>query len=404
MSDFSLTRRDFIHSSATALAAGAVLANLPQSLFAEGVPFEHDPYNDNTVVRVYDPSVSSFVFGTTEKNFYYRTFDIGKLQHMLETGLLQLSGAATPDAAWRKLLPGLSTASKIAVKININCAHELEGDHGAHWASAPNTSPSMMAALAKSLEKAGIPQQNVTFFDRSRTFEKEWKADLFAQCPNVLAQGLKEVAGSGTSIVLSNGLPSIEIPQPVMAADYLINLHLFKKHYSGATGAMKNLLGLADNVGKIAHQGGAKEFHTGPLLKEISMNAEIRKRAVLCICEAVFGNRLPTENIGPLQKTDAFPNGKPSSLIVSRSPFFHDLAILNYINYEMTGDVNTVCPDGNIGWLRNCANAVPNFTADVIGSARLIDTPSGSLLPPRDLAYPPAKLRFFSLGPRQIAG
>jgi hypothetical protein len=323
---------------------------------------------------------------------------------MLETGLRQLSGASTPAAAWHKLLPGLSPAARIAVKININCAHELEGDHGAHWASAPNTSPSMMAALAKSLENAGIPQRNITFFDRSRTFEKEWKADLFAQCPNVLAQGRGEVAGSGASIALSGGLPSIEIPKPVMDADYLINLHLFKKHFSGATGAMKNLLGLADNVAKIAHQGGAREFHTGPLLREISMNAEIRKRAVLCICEAVFGNRLPTENIGPLEKTDAFPNGKPSSLIVSRSPFFQDLAILNYINYEMTGDVQTVCSDGNIGWLRNCVHAVPNFTAEAIGSARLIDTPGGSLLPPKDLAYPPARLKFVSLGPKQIAG
>jgi hypothetical protein len=206
------------------------------------------------------------------------------------------------------------------------------------------------------------------------------------------------VGVSNASIVLGNGLPPVGIPLPVMDANYLINLHLLKKHNSGATGALKNLLGLSNSVPRIAHQGGAKEFHTGTLLRELSLNAEIRKRAVLCICEAVFGNRLPTENMAPLQKMDAFPNGKPSSLIVSRSPFFQDLTILNFINYEMTGSVNTVCSDGRDGWLRNCVNAVPNFTSDCLGSASLVSSPVASRLPPKDLSYPLAKVRYVSVG------
>lgn len=370
----------------------------PGNLFAATRTFESDPYNDKTVVRVYYPLVSSFVFGTSDINFYYRTFNIKRLEAMLGTALRQITGAKTVPAAWRMIIPGVSSSSKIAVKVNINCSHELNGDHGAFWASAPNTSPSMMAALTKSLEQAGLRQENITFFDRSRTFEKEWKADLHAQCPAVLSQGGGEVAASGTSIVLNNSLPSVDIPLPVMNADYLINLHLLKKHYSGTTGAMKNLLGLAGNVGRIAHQGGAKEFNTGTLLRELSLNAEIRKRAVLCISEGVFGNRLPTENMKPLQKTDVFPNGKPSSLIVSRSPFFQDLALLNFINYEMTGDVNKISGDSKDGWLQNCVNAVPNFTSDCLGSASLVSSPAASRLPPKDLSYPLAKVRYISVG------
>ena len=398
MPDRIMTRRKFLATTAVA-AGGSVLAGLgPLRLFAADQAFEPDPYNDRTVVRVYDPLVSSFVFGISDRNFYYRTFDISRLESMLGTALRQITEAATVPAAWRMIMPGVSASSKIAVKVNINCSHELNGDHGAYWASAPNTSPPMMAALARSLAQAGIRQENITFFDRSRTFEKQWKEDLLALCPGVVAQGSGDVGASSAGIVLSNGLPSVEIPLPVMNADYLINMHLLKKHNSGATGALKNLLGLSNNVPRIAHQGGAKEFHTGTLLRELSLNAEIRKRAVLCVCEAVFGNRLPTENMAPLQKTDAFPNGKPSSLIVSRGPFFQDLAILNFINYEMTGSVNTVCSDGKDGWLRNCANAVPNFTSDCLGSASLVSSPAASRLPPKDLSYPLAKVRYISVG------
>ncbi len=398
MHDGIMTRRDFL-ATTTVAAGGTMLAGFQLgNLLAADQGIEPDPYNDRTVVRVYDPLVSSFVFGTSDRNFYYRTFDINRLESMLGTALRHITGAANVSAAWQRIMPGVSARSKIAVKVNINCSHELNGDHGAYWASAPNTSPRMMAALARSLAQVGVRQENITFFDRSRTFEKEWKSDLHALCPSVLAQGGGEVGASRASIVLGNGLPSVELPMPVMDADYLINLHLLKKHNSGATGAMKNLLGLSNSVPRIAHQGGAKEFHTGTLLKELSMNAEIRKRAVLCICEAVFGNRLPTENMGPLQKTDAFPNGKPSSLIVSRSPFFQDLAILNFINYEMTGSVNTVCSDGRDGWLRNCVNAVPNFTSDCLGAASLVSSPAASLLPPKDLSYPLAKVRYVSVG------
>ena len=127
------------------------------------------------------------------------------------------------------------------------------------------------------------------------------------------------------------------------------------------------------------------------------MHPEIRKRAVLFVSEAVFGNRLPTENVRPLEKADAFPDGKPSSIIVSRSPFFHDLVILNYINYEMTGNVHILPADSHDGWLRNCVGAVPSFTGDVIGSASLVRTPASSRLPATDLSYPPERLNFISI-------
>jgi hypothetical protein len=63
----------------------------------------------------------------------------------------------------------------------------------------------------------------------------------------------------------------------------------------------------------------------------------------------------------------------------------------------MTGNVNSICSDGNDGWLRNCVNAVPNFKSDCLGSATMVDSPLGSQLPPKDMAYPSAKVRYISI-------
>jgi hypothetical protein len=63
-----------------------------------------------------------------------------------------------------------------------------------------------------------------------------------------------------------------------------------------------------------------------------------------------------------LQKTEAFPNGKPSSLIVSRSPFFHDLVLLNFLN-----------------------------------AASLVGSPAAGRLPPKDLAYDSDRVRYVSV-------
>jgi hypothetical protein len=62
----------------------------------------------------------------------------------------------------------------------------------------------------------------------------------------------------------------------------------------------------------------------------------------------------------------------------------------------MTGNVNLLPGDSKDGWLRNCANAVPNFASDCIGSASLVSTPTASRLPAKDLSYPAAKVRYIS--------
>jgi hypothetical protein len=40
---------------------------------------------------------------------------------------------------------------------------------------------------------------------------------------------------------------------------------------------------------------------------------------------------------------------------------------------------------------------VPNFTSDCIGAAKLADSPAGSLLPPKDLSFPSAKVKYISV-------
>ncbi len=137
-----LTRRDFLETSTAAAATGLLASALPPSrLFGPVSSWEADGYRHKVVVRVHDPAVASaYTFGTL---YYWRKFDSARIQHMLETGIMELSSTATPRDAWARILPGVSTASKIVVKINLNNTRR-------EWkAAALNTSPAMMVALTK---------------------------------------------------------------------------------------------------------------------------------------------------------------------------------------------------------------------------------------------------------------
>ena len=146
------------------------------SLFgARTTPWEHDGYSDKRVVRVYDPAVAAaYSFGT---EYYWRKFDAARVEAMLDTGIRQLAGAATPADAWARILPGVSPASTVVVKVNLN-------NSARDWkAVALNTSPAMMAALARSLNQAGVIHDNIVFLDCSRSFPDEMKTDLSLSVP-----------------------------------------------------------------------------------------------------------------------------------------------------------------------------------------------------------------------------
>ena len=376
------SRRKFVGTSAQAAAAGLLTRSaFPSSLLAAvASPWEADGYNHKLVVRIYDPQVAAnYTFGTP---YYWRTFDQGRLEAMLDAGIMQIASAATPQLAWQKILPGVSGASRIVVKANLN-------NTAREWkAAALNTSPAMMIALTKSLNKAGVRNENVTFLDCSRHMPDEMRDDVLAVAPGVqLVTGPQP--GSAAAQQMPYGGPYV-IPQVVLDADFLISSHLMKKHDGGQTGAMKNFFGMKAD-GKVTFAHGEPGWMHGHQIHGLVTNPEIRKRLKLCINEAVLAANSP-DTLDEWSFSDLFPDGRPSSLILSRNPFLQDVVGWDFVRAECSRFPCRVGP--SITWLKNCAGYLPTWQEAAIESGTLVQGAPG--MPPQDMRYDPALVEYIS--------
>jgi hypothetical protein len=377
-----LSRREFVGASAQVAAAGFCgHSRLSSSLLnAAAGPWETDGYNHKTVVRIYDPDVSAdYAFGAP---YYWRAFDIVRIEAMLDAGIMQIACASTASKAWQRILPGVSAASRIVVKANFN-------NTGRDWkTSALNTSPAMIIALVKSMNKAGIRNKNIAILDCSRKIPDEMKQDIWAQAPGVqLVDGPQ--AGSAATVEMPYGGPYV-IPQIVLDADFLISLHLMKKHDGGQTGAMKNFFGM-NASGKVTFAHRDPSWMNGNQIRNIITNPEIRKRLKLCINEAILAANSP-DTLDSWGYGDLFPNGRPSSLFLSRNPFLQDVVGWDFVRAECSRFPCRVGP--SINWLRNCTGYAPSWRTEAIESGTLVDGAHG--MPPSDMHYAPALVEYFS--------
>jgi hypothetical protein len=370
-----MNRREFIVAS-IGLSAISLVPDFVKAdnLSAKSSAFSLEPYSDNKVVRVYNPSVSDFDF--SEAQVYWKTINQDVLSKMLSKSLFEISGEKNEAKAWKMILAGNKKAQlvdkKVSIKVNFN-------NTGKNIYKTLNNSPAMLIVLAKSLTEAGLQQKNISFFDCSRPFPAEIKKIVNdANLPEVVMVGKndnlqvsdKTIFLSDLKGVLRDGKPTDQypIPQCLIDADYLINLHLVKMHYPGVTGAMKNLFGIASDVAFHMHQKGPVSFQIGNYMADISLNEEIKKRARLNIAEFVVGGHTPN-SFDKFENEAFFPNGRPSSLIVSRSPFYHDAILYGFIKAEyeaanpdnLRKDMNTI---GSDKWLVNAAAAYSGWKLD----------------------------------------
>jgi hypothetical protein len=376
------SRRKFVGTSAQAAAAGLLARTaLPSSLLAAvASPWETDGYDHRVVARIYDQAVAAkYSFGTP---YYWRTFDTERLEAMLDAGIMQIASAGKPAQAWKRILPGVSGSSRIVVKVNLN-------NTGREWkAAALNSSPAMMIALTRSLNKAGVRNKNIAFLDCSRHFPEEMKTDIWAGAPDVqLIDGPQP--GSAATVEMPYGGPYV-IPQVVLDADFLISSHLMKKHDGGQTGAMKNFFGMKAD-GKVTFAHGSPGWMRGPQIHNIVTHPEIRKRLKLCINEAVLAANSP-DSLDQWGYGELFPDGRPSSLFLSRNPFLQDVVGWDFVRAECS---RFPCRTGTtIEWLKNCAGCMPSWQEAAIESGVLVDGAEG--MPQKDMRYDPALVEYIS--------
>lgn len=372
-----MKRRDFILKT-TAVAANAMLIGSLKARASQSPVWEPDPYSDTRVVRVYQPEVSDFHF--EESVIYWKRLNEEVLSRMFARGLFGITGHSEASEAWGLILTGKTiqdlTDKKIAIKVNFN-------NTGRDINTTLNNSPAMMSVLAKSLISAGVKEENICFFDCSRPFPDVFKDEL-----KKYKLGKLQLTGSQTpfnpsdkTILLTDNKGQLRdgrqverfpVPQLLIESDYLLNLHLVKIHQTGVTGAMKNLYGIAERPGFYVHHQGPRPFEYGNHLPDISLDPEIRSRARLNIAEFLFGGHTP-DTIDKFTNEGFFPGGKPSSMIMSRSPFYHDTVLYSFIRAEYQTCAGVLKRFGEIGpdtWLRNSGKKCEDWKYETAGFTR----------------------------------
>jgi hypothetical protein len=190
---------------------------------------------------------------------------------MLSNSLRSLTGKTSDTASWNALFSyfnqqhgkgnaGYRVGEKIAVKININNSTGL-GNTG----NASVATPQMVLSLLRQLvNKAGVPDSNITFYDLIRFIPTPIYTKCKGEFPNVHFMGWVDTLGrqkyvrdSTTYLHWSNSLTlekdaSVSakggnrtfLPTAVSNANYLINLANLKGHsYAGITSCAKNHFG-----------------------------------------------------------------------------------------------------------------------------------------------------------------
>ena len=366
-----MKRREFILTTAGFTVLGLRSNSIANKISVEESKFP-DAYDDRKVVRVYDPRITDYNFDGISA--YWKTIDLNILRQMLSRSLKEISEEKDEVKALKKVLSGSIVADlskkKVAIKVNFNNTFR-------DIRTTLNTSPAMMSAMARSLLDAGLHQENICFFDCSRPFPIEFKKEVWANnLEQVIMLGIGDyLPESDQDIFLSDNkglridnkpLDLYPIPQCIINADYLINMHLVKIHSTGVTGAMKNLFGLSKNVALYMHQSTVKDFPESNHLPDISLNKEIKRRAKLNIAEFIFGGHSP-DTIDKFTNEAFYPKGLPASLIVSRSPFYHDTVLYSFIKEEYetcTPGLERFKVMGPDTWLKKSSEQYPAWKYD----------------------------------------
>lgn len=209
------------------------------------------------------------------------------LQEMLNKAITTFTGKNSLSDSWLQLI---SPEDVIGLKLNTLGLMDIEGtDYNQHF-------PAMVAAIASSLQKAGVKEENLVVWDRS---EEELKSAGFAIQKEqgrmrVMANNITRREPSFGFNPKSHAVGDRTSRVSRILADMctaLINIPVIKTHSNAIfTCALKNHYGSIDNP---------REFHatncTEPGIPEVNAIPVIRNKQRLIICDALL---IPTES-GP---------------------------------------------------------------------------------------------------------
>ena len=350
-------RRDFIRTSAAALAAGTLYSHSEASA---AVP------SGSKVVRVHssratrpwdysanapwDHTVEPGKDGTEKtKERYYDYINEDVVADILDRGLRELTGARSATEAWRILLPNLSENDTFVIKMNMNNA---SFDEKITTNRMDQTMPLTNAVLDDLVNGLGIPQENITLLDASRWFHPViMKGRCKFSKVKWVDSKVKNRWDRGESVTFTKDEPTLDqhnrvgnfwMPKAYTQSNHIINMFLMKNHGCGITGAMKSHFGSIPSP-KCLHDGlGDKSY-----IADLCNTPSIRDKVRLNLADALFANW--HNNVWCPRPWNTFPEPSPNSILVSTDPVAIDSVMLDHIIEEIETQ-----GDNAPAWVRDC--------------------------------------------------
>jgi hypothetical protein len=326
------------------------------------------------VVWVHDPQVAQWD-GKTGFWWEDQFTSQAASDKMMAASLLSLTGVKTEKKAWDALFTDFNTSKKgkkqpfqpqekIAVKINQN------NTPGHENTNEINTSPQLVLSLLKSLvEKAGVPQENITVFDASRYITDNIYLKCHAVFPNVRFVDNSGNDGRIKSTYMENAIPySVDngrlargLATCAVEADYLINMAILKGHVGqGVTLCAKNYYGVTSidpDWHKNAHDNFNQSSDGSPkymTFTDFMGHKDLGGKTMLFILDAYYGNKFVNGTPGFKWQMAPFNDNWPSSLFVSQDGVALDAVGMDFIINEFPDAPDMQYCDS---YLKECALA-----------------------------------------------
>jgi len=286
---------------------------------------------------------------------------------MVERGVLALTGAPTPAAAWRLIVP-YSPGQSIAIKLNFN------NNYSNNYNGDPFMNPyaELVVALIDGLVLAGVPEDAIRLADPSRIVNKAFYDRVVARRPGVRFYS-HDVASKptgmdrlfftdyvidGSTLSTSSGSYAISPALVFAEAAHIINVPQLKGH-----GGASVTLGIKNHFGSVGLTREARGEHSSHgnfygyayddeagltgnpanLLADIYNNPVFRQRTRLIVGDGLMGH--PTVNYVNPVTWRIFGDGPPAMLFFGTDPVAVDSVMFDYLQAEVRARSETARND-----------------------------------------------------------
>lgn len=357
------------------------------------VVWVHDPEATN-----WDPSLDA---SATERYWHDTHTDPALVKSMMGRGVVALTGAATPSAAWDALFHsfnqthgrgnhGYRAGERIGIKVN----HVEQRTHAGNSAGTADNGnladlcPQMTLSLLNHLvNEAGVPEDMITVADPSRFIaNKEYdpchaafpgvhwvESDFFAPSkqPGTLGREIATYSTTDTlhysaaNPVSGAAVADSKFPRCFYEATYLINLSVMKGHpQAGVTLTGKNWYGTLGTSPAVSHHdSGWMDLNPGygsyRTMVDMMGHKQLGGKVMLNVLDALWGFDRHGTGSKPLKyQTAPFNNDYPSSMLLSQDAVAIDSVGVDFLRAEFAANMGGAALSGGIDdYLHEAAQA-----------------------------------------------